>query len=588
MRDATLIALVHAPLLAADDLAALCDIGQRGARRALDALVSTGEAGHVTDPATRRHLYYLTAAGVAAAAPLLDAGPDELTGRYDLGAGALRRRLPALPRLQAGRRVLLHLAVAMSHVGGALEGWRAFPVRWPYRRAGRTAMLALDGEATLRFADGVSCVVGYLWDGDPDAPPDALAARLEHLAAAQACPDYAPPGHTRVPPVLLVTARAARIPAGYRPGLLWTTVAALDAAGPAGPLAAGWTSAAGHDERGEARGLRAALDRLGIMAPRPTPGAAGRVRAPSTAPSGSDRLRQQAAVVRSVPSAESAHRDLLTLPLVLPPRAWPLLRSVGQHPLLDRHDVAVVAGGDPHDLWEVLRALCRYGLCQAWRPNAPGHGRAWRYSLTARGTMLLARGAGLSPGAYRRIHGLLDDARSPGERGLAYARGNLAHTDGITAAFLAFLVAARARGGNLRWRGEWACARPYLAPDTHGREKIYTLRPDAELRDEGPGGPLRAFLEIDRDTESAEQLAGKVDQYDAYRAHSGDDGFAVLFVTPSPKRGEGPCARAREIGRDRRRPPLDVRATTAALLSAHGPWSPIWRDAQGAIRPLGV
>jgi len=59
--------------------------------------------------------------------------------------------------------------------------------------------------------------------------------------------------------------------------------------------------------------------------------------------------------------------------------------------------------------------------------------------------------------------------------------------------------------------------------------------------------PFRAFIEVDRDTESAEQLAAKVDQYDAYRAHSGDDGFTVLFVTPGPKRGEGPLARARAI-----------------------------------------
>ncbi len=591
MRDATFSALVHAPLLAADDLSLVCGIGERGASRALDALVSRGEAGYVTDPTSRRHLYYLTADGVAVAAPLAGMSPQEVTGRYGLGERAVRRRLPALRRLIAGRRFLLELAAALPCWGGTLEAWQAFPVRWPYRCVGGSDALILDGEATLRFADGVSCVVGYLWDDDPDAPPDALAARLDQLAAARACPDYAPPSRTRVPPVLLVTTSAARIPVGYRPGLLWTTVASLDAAGPSGPLAVRWASAARADGQGtegqRTNDLRAALDRLGVMAPRPTPGSARRAVMQGTAPAGPDDLRRRAVVVRAAPPTMPARGDVLALPLALPPRAWPLLLHVGQHPLLDRRALATITGSYPFDTWDVLRSLCRYGLCQVWRPNSPGHGRAWRYSLTARGTSLLAQGAGLAPVTYRRVHGVLDDARSSGERGLTYARGNLAHTDGVNAAFLAFFAAARTHGGNLWWRGEWACTRPYLAPDRHGRERTHTLRPDAEVRYDGPGGPFRAFVEIDLDSESAQQLAGKVEQYDAYRAWSGDDGFSVLFVTPGPKRGEGPLTRAREIARDRRRPPLDVRATTATALSASGPWGPIWRDAHGAIRPFG-
>jgi len=376
MRNATLSALVHAPLLAADDLSLLCGIGERGASRALDALVSREEAGYVTDPTSRRHLYYLTASGVAAAAPLAGMSPEEVTGRYGLGESAVLRRLPALRRLIAGRRFLLQLAAALPRVGGALEAWQAFPVRWPYRRVGGSDALILDGEATLRFADGVSCVVGYLWDGDPDAPSDTLAARLDHLAAARACPDYAPPSRRRVPPVLLVTTSAARIPVGYRPGLLWTTVATLDTAGLAGPLAVPWTSTAARAESERADGLRAALDHLGVMAPRPTPGSERRVVMRGTAPAGPDDLRRRAVVVRAAPSVTPARGDVLTLPLALPPRAWPLLLHVGQHPLLDRRTLATVAGCDPFDTWEVLRSLCHYGLCQVWRPNSPGHGRA--------------------------------------------------------------------------------------------------------------------------------------------------------------------------------------------------------------------
>ncbi len=581
MRNATLVALARTPLLAPDDLALLHGIVPRVARRALDAHVRSGDVGDVVDPATRRHLYYLTAAGVMAVAQLMEGEPEEIAGRYGLTERALLRRLPALDRLLIGRLVLLQLAAALADAGGALEDWRAYPVRWPFIRAGQREALVLDGEATLRFADGARCVVGYLWDGDPDAPEDAAATRLERLAAARACPAYSTPHALRVPPVLLVTTAAARIPPGYRPGLLWTTTELLAASD---PLSAAWRSTSERDGSGEGRDLRAALDRLGRMPLRPTPVAVVLVSTTLTAPTTGDALRRRAARVQAVPTNEPTPRDLLILPLVLPPRAWPLLRCVGEHPLLSRFDLAAVLARDPFDTWELLRAFRSHGLCHVWRPQR--HGHVWRYSLTKRGTTLLAHAAGLTPGDYRHLYGVLDDARRSGEHGLSYACGNIEHTDGITATYLAFLTSARSSGGRLWWRGEWACTRTYRARDRQGVERKYTLRPDAELHYDGPGGPLRAFLEYDREQEASKRFAGKVAQYDAYRAATGDDGFAVLFVTPRPERGEIALAAARNIARTERRPLLEVHTTTAAELAAHGPWAPIWRDANGGVGPL--
>jgi len=578
MRNATLVALVHAPLLAPDELALLRGIAPRVARRALDARVRAGEAGDVVDPATRRHLYYLTAAGAMAAAHLMEAAPEEIAGRYGLSERALLRRLPALERLRAGRAVLVRLAVALADAGGTLEDWRAYPVRWPFTHAGRRDAFTLDGEATLRFADGARCSVGYLWDGDADAPAGVLAARLERLTVARSCPAYTTPYPTRVPPVLLVTASAARIPRGYRPGLLWTTTRALAMAD---PLSALWRSLSSRDANDEGQPLRAALDRLGRMLPRPTPAATMRVPTTLTAPRQPDALRKRTARVQASPRVEPTPQDLATLPLVLPPRAWPLLRYVGAHPFLGRRELATVLGRDPFDTWELLRALRAHGLCAAWLPRRSGH--AWRYSLTARGTTLLARAAGLTPADYRHAYGVLDDARRSGEHGLSYARTNLEHTDGITAAYLVFLAGARARSGSLEWRGEWACTRTYHARDRRGAEHTYTLRPDAELRYNGSGGHFRAFLEYDREREAPKRFAAKVAQYDAYRADSGDGGFTVLFVTPRSERGEIALAAARNIARTERRPLLDVRATTAAELAAHGPWAPIWRDTGGRV-----
>ncbi len=220
-----------------------------------------------------------------------------------------------------------------------------------------------------------------------------------------------------------------------------------------------------------------------------------------------------------------------------------------------------------------MQQLCRYGLCQAWQPRQG-------YSLTTRGTQLLAQEAALPATTYRRIAGLLDDARRPGERGLDFARANLEHTDGVQRAFLAFLLATRARGGALEWHGEWACTRAYRVIDRHGRERLRTLRPDAELRYTGPGGPLHAFLELDRCTTAAWRLANKVDQYDAYRAEGGEDRFVVLLVTVGRARADAPLERARTLARLQRTAPLDLRATTMEDLGAHGPWAPIWRAAR--------
>lgn len=582
MRNVTLMALLHAPLLAPDELALLRGIAPRVARRALEARVKAGEAGDVVASATRCHLYYLTAAGVTAAARLLEKEPEEIVGRYSLSERALLRRLPALPRLHAGRTVLFHLSTALADAGGALEDWRAYPVRWPYTRAGHRETLVLDGEATLHFADGARCVVGFLWDGDVDAPEDVLVARLGRLAAVRADAAYSPPHEARVPPVLLVTTDSARIPLGYRPGLLWTTT---DILATSDPLAATWRSTSNRDVHNEGDALRAALDSLGRMPPRCTPTSTAPLPKTLTAPTARDVVRHRVARLQATPTTMHEPRDLLALPLVLPPRAWPLLRCVGEHPLLSRFDLAAILERDPFDTWDLLRALRDQGLCQVWRPQRYGH--AWRYSLTTRGTALLAPAAGLSSADYRRRYGVLDDARRSGEHGLSYACGNIEHTDGINAVYLAFLAATRTHGGRLWWRGEWACTRTYRARDRRGVERKQTLRPDAELRYEGPGGSFRAFVEVDRANESATQLAGKVTQYFNYRTVSHDDHFAVLFITSGPKRGEGPLAWARVMSHDRHVPPLDVNATTAAALSTEGPWAPVWWGADGARRRLG-
>src|ERR671936_2139682 len=233
MRYATLWTLVRLPFLSAADLAELHGISSRAARAQLARLCQAEMAAYVARPEAREHLYYLTATGIQAAAHSAREDPDALTARYGLSERALLRRLPGLSRLVAGRSVLIALHRALRAAGGALEEWRAWPVPWRAPQGPRGPALSMDGEATLAWPEeGGRCRIGYLWDGDVTVPREVLHERLGWLEALRQAPAHTPPSTARVPPVLVVTADAARIPADYRPGVLWTTTAAITASGP--------------------------------------------------------------------------------------------------------------------------------------------------------------------------------------------------------------------------------------------------------------------------------------------------------------------------------------------------------------------
>jgi hypothetical protein len=130
--DLTLWALARCPFLSADDLALLAGTGARAARAQLLRLCHAGLVECIHVPQTRLHLYYLTPADITVAAHTAETEPDALAARYGLSERALLRRLPALDRLLAGRRVLLTLHRDLATRRGALEEWRTWPVPWYY------------------------------------------------------------------------------------------------------------------------------------------------------------------------------------------------------------------------------------------------------------------------------------------------------------------------------------------------------------------------------------------------------------------------------------------------------------------------
>jgi hypothetical protein len=154
---------------------------------------------------------------------------------------------------------------------------------------------------------------------------------------------------------------------------------------------------------------------------------------------------------------------------------------------------------------------------------------------------------------------VLDDAEQKTRRGLAFARANLAHTDGINRVYLALLGAARIAGGTLQWRGEWACTHTYA-----DGPRLHTLRPDAEGWYSGPEGAVHFFVEVDRGTTRLWRLATKFAQYYAYRSQSESDDVTLLLVTSGAHRGREAMRLNETLAAQTGLPLLDLRVTIQA------------------------
>lgn len=612
MRSTTLYALAQCPFLSAVDLARYSGTGRPSATKALLRLLRRGEAARLVLPDRHghTHLYYLTPRGVAAAAAAVSYDPFALAAYYQLTEAGLRQRLPTLARLVRSRRVLLALRDDLADGGGQLRDWLSYPVRWRYTAGVRRRVYRLDGYGIVTPPTGPGWPVGYLWDGDPDEPMAFLADRLARLEAVRCAPEYGVGRRASVPPVLLVTADAARVPRDYRPGLLWTTTAEIACHG---PLRAPWR--APSVGRITPAPLLEALPRVAPPGEHRTPtdyalparDPGGRASG-DRPPTGRARrtvltLAEQARAQVSDPlPARPGYPDLVAY--ALPDAPCAVLRAVGAHPGLTAFETATVCGVSVRKARERLRVCLAQALVTSWA-GAPAHER--RYGLTPRGTRVLAARSAVSPGLYARVHALLDDKAVDeyGKGRLTRLRRNAAHTAAVNAVYLAFLRGARARGGALTWRGEWACRHAYdMGPrslggwdgELEGQRRCGSLYPDAEARYAGPAPGSRRlyYIEVDRDTEGltgARGLEGKFTRYldyrrDLARRAAPPPPVTVLFVTTTDARATATIALTARLAIDRREQPLDLHATTFAALGRSDPWAPIWSDLSGAPHGL--
>lgn len=272
-------------------------------------------------------------------------------------------------------------------------------------------------------------------------------------------------------------------------------------------------------------------------------------------------------------------------------RAEQVLHLVGRHPFLTLDQLAALLGTAPARLSSLEQHLVERGWLR-WIPldelphDAIPRDEASRLGcveITLAGRRQLAAWLGLDVPSATRHHGLIGDGL--GQAGLRRRLlRTLAHTLGVNAVFVAFVLAARAAAGQggtdelVEWRGAAACERRRCKPDGYGR-----------YRRNGVGYGF--LLEYDRGTEPPRKYAAKFRAYYGYRDR-GDaardyEGFpTLLFVTTDPTAEERIAEQAYRACLVHGSEPLPVLITSTDRIvgQPEGILGRIWRTPVGSNR----
>jgi Replication-relaxation len=262
---------------------------------------------------------------------------------------------------------------------------------------------------------------------------------------------------------------------------------------------------------------------------------------------------------------------------------WAILRLLLAHPLLSDEELAALLDlqrrSVRHRLYELHRLRCL-------EPVPTMLGKRWH--LRERGLRLIAAAN------HVHIHTLATmpvgvtslDTLPYVQRGEAWLLQHIQHTAGVYAFFASLARAAKEHPQQvLRWWETGAtCERRYRVG-----EQWYNLRPDA-LAEYGVGQrEIRFWLEWDRGTMNARDLATKFASYAQYLdsrewARERSPLPWLLFVTPE-------IAQERRVQRAAQSALLHLPGwafwtTTEELLSERGPLAPIWSPGLQAHGPL--
>jgi hypothetical protein len=210
------------------------------------------------------------------------------------------------------------------------------------------------------------------------------------------------------------------------------------------------------------------------------------------------------------------------------------------------------------------RLLELYRLGLIWRTRPPKHPGSfpWHYTLDESGALVVAASRGIEPAElpfrFDKVLGILDSNRLR----------HLRETNGF---FTRLAHACRTSDRPYRlaeWWGERTCVERWQG----------LVRPDGLGLVEGPQGSVAFALELDRGTESRDQLAEKLERYGLI-AGGPDAPEAVLFCFATAEREQS----AREV---LGHPGVSV-ATTSLERHRGDPLGAVWRPV-GADRRMRI
>ncbi len=261
------------------------------------------------------------------------------------------------------------------------------------------------------------------------------------------------------------------------------------------------------------------------------------------------------------------------LGLRLTARHWSILRLLLAHPLLSLDELAAMLESQPNSVRCVLSELCRLACLESLPTEVS---KRWR--LRERGLRLLA--------ATNHLHirnlAVMSVSEAESEmpcliqRGEAWLFSHIQHTAGIYSFFAALALAARQQSGQelLWWETGAACERRYRVG-----EQWHNLRPDALAAYRAGPCLFRFWLEWDRGTMNARDLAVKFEAYAHYlasREWARERSTVPRLVCIAPEIAQE--QRMHRVAQASLAPlsALGIWTTTEVLLKERGPLAPIW------------
>jgi hypothetical protein len=278
-------------------------------------------------------------------------------------------------------------------------------------------------------------------------------------------------------------------------------------------------------------------------------------------------------------AAHGAQEDLeekegvALLGLRLTPCQWNILRLLLAHPLLSDEELAAFLGLQQKSVRCLLYELHQLGCLE---PIQTGAGKRWH--LCGRGLRLIAAANHMH---LRNIAALSDDG-AESETSLVVQRGEdwllqrIGHTAGIYGFFARLALAARQKPGHALcwWETGPVCEHRYRVG-----EQWFNLKPDALAEYRMGQQQMRFWLEWDRGTMNARDLAIKFTSYAHYIAShewAREGSMLPVLVCVAPDIAQERRVHRVAHARLTQSAGLVVWTTTEVLLNEYGPLAPIW------------